>query len=436
MKGLIFTYVMTYGGAVASLFKPYYGLLIYVCFAIIRPESLWYWAVPQGNYSRTIALALFAGWGINGFGSWRLGRAGIVVGLLVAFWIWLILSSLQAAQSDVSLAWMESFTKVVIPFLVGITLIDTVAKLKQLAWVIVMSHAYVAYDLNMAYYSGFNRLQELGFGFMDNNCVAITMVTSSGLGFFLGLNAPRGWQKAIVFTGVALMVHCVLFAFSRGGMLGLIITALMSFLLIPKTSKHYFIFALMILLTLRLAGPQVVERFSSTFTDEKQRDESAQSRVVMWKACLEMMGEAPIFGLGPCHVPLNIDRFTHYGRGKEAHTLWLTIGAEAGVVGLLLLASFYGVCVLRLWPLTRESCPVADPWFRDNARMVVAAIIGFAVSAQFVSVVGVEIPYYIVLLGAGGLKLSSVPGLALANNPAQAAPPLQLHYAQWGKAVQ
>ena len=33
-KGLIFTYVVTYGGALVSLYKPYVGLLIYVCFAL------------------------------------------------------------------------------------------------------------------------------------------------------------------------------------------------------------------------------------------------------------------------------------------------------------------------------------------------------------------------------------------------------------------
>ena len=40
MKGLIFTYLLTYGGAAVSLFRPFTGLLIYVCFAIIKPDAL------------------------------------------------------------------------------------------------------------------------------------------------------------------------------------------------------------------------------------------------------------------------------------------------------------------------------------------------------------------------------------------------------------
>lgn len=413
MKGLLFTWLLCYGGTIASLFRPYYGLLIYVCFAIIRPESLWFWSVPKHNYSRIIAIGLLIGWGLNGFGSWLFGRAGAVVGFLLAFWVWMIVSGLQANNTDASLAAVEALTKIVLPFLVGITLIDSVAKLKQLAWVIVLSHAYVAYDLNESYYSGFNRLNEAGFGGMDNNCVAITMVASTGLAFFLGFNASRWWQKGIAFGGAALMVHTVLFAFSRGGMLGLIITGAVSFLLIPKKTKHYLILVLMILLALRLAGPEVVKRFGTTFVDQKARDASAQSRLELWTTCVEIMVKTPVFGIGPRHFPLVAHEYG-YKPGKEAHTLWLTIGAENGAVGLFFLVAFYGVCMLRLWPLTRESRTVADPWFRDSARMVIASLTGFAVSAQFVSVIGVEAPYYIALLGAGVLKLSSAPQLASA----------------------
>ena len=40
------------GGA----FRPFVGLLIYFCFAILKPDALWSWSVPPGNYSRTIAI--------------------------------------------------------------------------------------------------------------------------------------------------------------------------------------------------------------------------------------------------------------------------------------------------------------------------------------------------------------------------------------------
>ena len=39
---------------------------------------------------------------------------------------------------------------------------------------------------------------------------------------------------------------------------------------------------------------------------------------------------------------------------------------------------------------------------------IIASIFGFAVAAQFVSLVGLEAPYYVVLIGAGALKLASL----------------------------
>jgi O-antigen ligase len=358
-KGYLFTLGMTYGGAVVSLFNPYVGLLIYVCFAIIRPESLWFWSVPPGPYSRIVAFGLLLGWGLRGFGRWEFGRGKTVVSFLIAFQVWVFLAALQAAYPGAALEWAEVLSKTVLPFVVAMTIIDSVAKLKQLAWVIVLSHGYVAYDLNRAYYAGFNRMQ-LGFGGMDNNCVAITMVCCAGLALFLGLSAPRWWQKAIALAATMLMAHCVMFAYSRGGLLGLIIMTVISFLLIPKKPQHYLAFILMVALAYRLAGPTVTERFMTAFVDQQQRDGSAQSRLDMWQTCIEIMARNPIFGIGANHFSLSASQHG-YAAGKEAHTLWLQVGAENGVVGLFFLASFYGVCVVRLWPMTRASYPVSDP---------------------------------------------------------------------------
>jgi hypothetical protein len=49
-----------------------------------------------------------------------------------------------------------------------------------------------------------------------------------------------------------------------------------------------------------------------------------------------------------------------------------------------------------------------DEGLNDLARGVVAALAGFVVSAAFVSIEGAELPYFVVILGAGVLKLNPV----------------------------
>jgi O-antigen ligase len=408
MKGAIFTYLLTAAGATAGLFDPYYGLLVYICFAIVRPEWMWRWSLPQGgNYSRIVAIGLLIGWALAGFGRWKLGRAWAVIAPLLAYWFWSALCITQAPDQERALDYVVYLAKVVLPVLVGVTTIDSAWKLKVLGWVIVVSQGFVALQLNLYYYSGYNMAWEEGFGGMDNNCVAIAMVTGVGLAFFLGMAAPEWWRKLLAFAAAAFMGHAIMFSFSRGGLVALLVTGVFSFFLIPKKPVHYAVFLLAVLLAVRMAGPSVRERFLTSFGESNGEFEaSAESRLQLWSNCLDATGQRPVLGIGPDNWG---EIAPEYGwkRGKEAHTLWLQTMAETGVPGVLFLAAFYVLGVVCLWPLTREKTPVPDPWLRDAARMVIASLTGFVVAAQFVTIKYLEVPLYVALLGACVLRLVS-----------------------------
>lgn len=404
MKGLAFTYLLTYGGAAASLINPFVGLLIYVAFAILRPQSLWHWSVPEGNYSRVVAIGLLIGWALHGFGRWEFGRARPVVWALIGFVLWAALSAAVIAPNK-ELAWkfVEILAKIAVPFVVGITTLDSLAKMKQLAWVILACQGYLALEFNLWYLEGYNRLRFDGFADMDNNCNAIALVTCLGLALFLAMASSTWWQKAIAYAAAALIAHGILISFSRGGMLSLAVTLVVSFMLIPKRPIHYVGLLVAIALIVRFTGAEVLDRFATTFAAADERDEASESRLIMWQACIETMLQQPL-GIGCSNWGEFVERLG-FPRGKLAHSVWLQIGAELGVVGLALLVVFYGGCCIRLWRLTRPHSMVPDPWFRHLARMVIAALVGFAVSAQFVSLDLLESPYYITLIGAGLLKL-------------------------------
>ncbi len=345
--------------------------------------------------------------GADGFGRWDLGRAKAVILALIAYFVWTMLSATLAPDQTLAWEFVERYAKIILPVLVGITTINSVRQLKVLAWVILLSLAYPAFHLNQMYFSGYNQLKEEGFGGVDNNCYAIALVTCTGLAGFLFWHSERWWQKAVAAASTAFMVHAVLFSFSRGGMLGLMVLGLTAFVVMPKGPKEYMAFALAMAVGLGLAGKEVRERFGTSFANEDgKREASAESRLILWAACLDTMKQYPVFGAGPDHMPLRMDQYG-YWKGKEAHTLWLQIGAELGPLGMLLLMSYYGICVVRLWPLARERIVVSDPWLAYLARMVIASLVGFVVSAQFVSLEFLEMPYYIALLGAGVLKISS-----------------------------
>src|SRR4029077_3541212 len=99
----------------------------------------------------------------------------------------------------------------------------------------------------------------------------------------------------------AVMPHVFLFSCSRGGMLAMGVTGVMAFFLMPKKVQHYAVFAAALLIALRLAGPQVRERFSTIFMRSDFRDASAQSRLDLWRDCMDAAIKHPLFGIGPDH---------------------------------------------------------------------------------------------------------------------------------------
>jgi O-antigen ligase len=325
---------------------------------------------------------------------------------LLGYFVWVIASASWSPDQSLAWAYVELLAKIVLPIVVGITTIDSVRRLKLLAWVILLSQAYTAFELNLTYFGGYNQLKEEGFAGMDNNSYAISLVTCTGLAGFLFWHSEKWWQKATAAASAAFMLHAVLFSFSRGGMLGLIVLALAAFVVMPKGPKELMAFALALALGLGLAGKEVWARFGTSFAEKGARDPSAESRLELWAACCDTMVKNPVLGVGPDHMPLQMDKYG-FRKGKEAHTLWLTIGAEMGFPAMLLLAAYYGICIVLLLPVAFEAAAVADPWLAYLARAVIASLCGFAVSAQFVSLDCLETPYYVALIGAGVLKLST-----------------------------
>jgi probable O-glycosylation ligase (exosortase A-associated) len=406
MKGLLFTYVLTYGGSIVALVNPFHGLLVYICFAIIRPPFLWHWSVPQGNYSRTIGIALLLGWAMHGFGNWSFGRGGAVVKALLAFAMWNVASAALARDQSVAWTTIVELSKIILPFLVGVTIIRTFDQLKILSWVITLSLGYIAFEANLSYlFNGRNWISQ-SFGGMDNNCNAISLVCGTGFAFFLGLAERSLWRRGLAFAAAALMAHAIMLSNSRGGMLALLISGAVSFVLIPKKPINYGYLVIAGLIAVRMAGPSVVERFSTAFAEKVDRDYSAQSRLDLWQSCIHLMQQYPLLGIGPSHFPLYAEELGHTA-GKQGHTLWLQVGAEIGLPGLMFLLAFYLIAMKRLWQTANE-IEHDQPEVANYARMVIAALVGFMVAAQFVSLVGLELPYYVTLVGVGVLMTDNI----------------------------
>lgn len=400
MIGFLLTLLIGYGGAVVALFWPLAGLFAYTLFSIIRPQLMFGWAGNVGQVSQIAGVALLVGWALNGGGNWNLGRAWRFVILISGYLACVALSAMFAPQSQVGWTELTERSKVVLPFIAGLTLFTERRWLWAYAWLLVLASGYVAFEMNLAYYiDGYNRAQESGL-LGDNNSFAISMVAVVGPALFLGFAANRWWQRAAAFGCAGLIMHAAIMTFSRGGLLALIITGVIVAIVMPKRPSYVLGLVLAIALGVRLTGPEIQARFESTFVDEAERDASAESRVIMWRRCLDLMAANPLVGIGPRHFPLIASQLG-FTEGKSAHSLWLQTGAEIGVPGLAFLLALYVSALLAGLRLSRSG----DPRSASLGLYVFSGLAGFMVSAQFVSLDGLELPYYIVLVGAGAVRL-------------------------------
>jgi probable O-glycosylation ligase (exosortase A-associated) len=401
MKGLIITYALAIVGTIGSLRSPIIGLFVYVFFAILRPQFIFSFAGDLSGISFWVGVAMLAGWVLHRFGSWQFGRGRIVVRMLLAFVAWFAISSVLALDPARAYAQLPVLARFILPFFVGVTLLNSPTLRSRMMWAIVFAQGYVGFEMNLNYLRGRNSAAD-GFGGMDNNCFAVSLVATLGPAIALGMAAKTWHERALAWICAALILHTTLLTFSRGGLVGMMAVLAVAFVLMPKGPKQLAAIAVVLLLAVRFTGPQLIARYSTTFASSEDRDASAESRLDLWSDCLMVAREYPVFGVGPANWRVIASQFG-WPEGKSAHSVWMETAAEVGFLGSLLLLTFFVTAAVKLWPLARSRMREGDI---DGALAFgsVLSIVGFIVGGQFVSVPGLELPYYVVMVGTSILK--------------------------------
>lgn len=318
--------------------------------------------------------------------------------------ICITLSAMMANNSMVAFNFLEHKAKIFLPVFIGLTLIKDIKQLRQLAWVIVGSLGFIAYEENISY---------LRYGinlYNTDNLLAHEMAAGCGVAFFLGVESKSIYKKLLCWALAALMVHTTMFHMSRGAMLGVAVAGVISFWVTPKTIKGLWPFVIAIVCGLMLAGPSVWVEFNSSFSGEEERDASAQSRFDLWRDMVSVANENPLLGIGPDHWPLVASQYG-WPAGKEGHGLWFQLVCELGYPGGLMFLGMYLSTVILCYPIARSyrqhSRYQKHLQFANFAAMVVVSLTAFMFEQLFGSFESMEIAYYVMLLGAGVLKLSS-----------------------------
>ena len=404
--GYIFTYTATAVGALCGWFAPMLGLFIYYMFAMLRPPYTWFWILDpytSPRFSRYVAISTVIGWGVVGFGKWDRLRhiRWPIIGLCIYVGWGMLAAQFWAIDSSFSWRFLDPQWKILLMMFITISLVREAKHIKTFAWVITLTLVFLAFNFNDLYLQSNLYLWINGWGGVDNNGVAMIMVMSVPVMFFMGIHAPVWWLKPICLAGMLLACHVVLFTYSRGGQLGLIMVGILIFVIamlrLPNKIITLGITIIAVVITLELAGELVRQRFASIFFDKSQRDESAESRFLTWKAGWRAMQDNPL-GLGPRNFNL-VSQNYGLSTNKSVHNLFLQTGADYGYPGLFGLCLFYFGTMWKLWRMMKTRISKRMRWPQYMATMVLVSMGGMMICSTFIGMESVEIGFILCILG-------------------------------------
>jgi len=136
--------------------------------------------------------------------------------------------------------------------------------------------------------------------------------------------------KWLLFGCIAMNLYSVLYSFSRGAYLSVIV-GLIVFCLLNKKIKLVFITALLLFILFSsgvdIFPNAVTERFNSSFVEEDNLESSAKTRLVLWSIAMDKFSNSPIVGVGFG----NFKKMNEFG--LDTHNYYVKLLVEGGLIG-------------------------------------------------------------------------------------------------------
>lgn len=410
MKQFLLLILMVGAGFAGSLFSPFWGLLLYYTFAVLRPQTLWQWALPYDvSWSRFAVLAVLIGVFLNVSHLWVRLRLSLVSVLIIAFAMLLMLSVLTSHDPGTAFYWGIEYAKVLLLALLVGAIVQHFWQVRVMAVMIVVCLGYIAWEANSRYlFDGRLDIYHHGYGEMDNNGAGLLIAMGLPFCYAFATTASRWWLRAAVTIVGAIMLHAVLMTYSRGAMLAALLSGV--WLLArhrPRLSAAGIAVVCVIMVSV-LAGVEIRERFVSTA--QFHRDYSAQSRFMSWEAALNMVADHPLTGVGI----RNSNAYSHpYGAdhvGRTIHNQYLQIAADSGIPTALTYIALVIVALLMIGRARRMLLDAEDDrehpvrnveHLRRTERIILscqASLIAFVFGGLFVSLEVFELPWLLIAL--------------------------------------
>lgn len=214
----------------------------------------------------------------------------------------------------------------------------------RVTWSQHASVAGYAYDDDLRIHGTFSLL---GANEFASFCVTMALVMFAIL---LTTRMSKVWRMLLV-GGIAIMVCCILWAYSRTSYVTVLLGAAVIMLLWRARFKLVIPVLLAFLILPPLLPHSVVERFDATHVESSEADKSTEMRYVFWGIAWKDFTHHPLTGIG-------------YGTfadanpyGMDTHNFFIRELAEKGLPGFLITVGMFLSMARIGWRTYRDSPP-------------------------------------------------------------------------------
>ena len=299
-----------------------------------------------------------------------------------------------------------------LPFMLTIILlINDTRQLKFLVNVIIFvailntARGYMMFDG-----AGRNTMFNLGAFLTDPNDFSLYMNMCIPFTYFMFLQEMKWSFKKLVYgLATVAMVAMVIASFSRGGMVGLACAAIVMWWFSPNRAVTATLGVVGLMAVLVFSGDTWLNAMSSTTNLEHS---TIQARFVTWIAALEIFVDNPIMGVGAGNFPFHLENYippNHRYTFQVAHSVWFTVLAEGGIVGVFL----YGWLLFSNWIAARRLTMLRQidtdaRYLKHYGAACLASMVAYMASGSFLTTNYYPHIWYLTAFIVVGAKLHSI----------------------------
>jgi probable O-glycosylation ligase (exosortase A-associated) len=428
MSGLrdIVLLIVLIGLVPVSALRPWFGILAWYWIAFMVPHGLTW------GFARTLPIAMLIG------GATLLGwmftknrkpipRTWPVFALLLLA-VQFTLTTVLAYNPQEAWAKWEWVSKALLMTFVTMTLFQDRARLRWLYMVTALSLG--VYGLKGGLWVLRTGGGERVFGpdmsfFSDNNTLGLALCMILPMLVYLSREEPRPWLKKTLRIMFFFTIIAILFTYSRGAFLGLLI--ILAALIWRSPWRLRFAMALLIgaLVATPFLPDRLWERIQSIGQQDsaETRDTSVQGRFEAWRTAWNIAVDHPFVGAG-FRALWNEDIWNTYSGAtsylavRDAHSLYFEVLEEHGFLGFALYLFVLASTLVTLRQIRKRWRGHTEYGYLANyADMTRLCLYPFLVAGAFIGVAYFDLYFYFIATSVMLRSLSSQAEKALAPEP-------------------